>query len=158
MPSIWWCLRIRSKIINVHGQITTLFNCQDKVASFAFFRKNTVISQAYIGRSLGVGTVRCDNGEFCNKGGADSTPLHPHNKGLEEEVQPWENVPFIPAACRLTAASVHQAWHTFMIQGTKPSLAMYVLLQCWAKLLKTGIAGKWKFAITIIHQRNYIFL
>lgn len=45
-------------------------------------------------------------------------------------------MPFIPAACRLTAASVHQAWHTFMIQGTKPALAMCLLLQRQAQLLK----------------------
>lgn len=51
----------------------------------------------------------------------DFAPLQRHNEEVGREGQACENAPFIPAAQSLTKASVVQAWHTFMTQGTKPA-------------------------------------
>lgn len=63
----------------------------------------------------------CDNRQFSNKSRVDFALLHRHNEETGREGLACENAPFIPAAQSLTKASVVQAWHTFMTQGTKPA-------------------------------------
>lgn len=97
-------------------------------------REKTVIRPPHEGRRVAVGAVRCVIMESSIIR-VERTPLHSIQimRGLQKRAQLGENVPFIPTACRLTAASVRQAWHTFMTQGTKPALATCPLLQHWAQ-------------------------